>query len=86
MSSKNVIVFDTSDKHIAAALYRGRKNLKTTVESMSKGQAERLIPLLNELLDEAFLSWEDIHRIGVCTGPGNFTGCLLYTSPSPRDS
>ena len=80
MSSKNVIVFDTSDKHIAAALYRGRENIKTTVESMSKGQAERLIPLLNEILDEAFLSWEDIHRIGVCTGPGNFTGIRISVS------
>ena len=64
MSSKNVIVFDTSDKHIAAALYRGREKIKTTVEIMPKGQVERLIPLLNELLDEAFLSWADIHRIG----------------------
>ena len=80
MSSKNVIVFDTSDKHIAAALYRGRENIKTTVESMSKGQAERLIPLLNEILDEAFLSWEDIYRIGVCTGPGNFTGIRISVS------
>ena len=80
MSNKNVIVFDTSDKHIAAALYRGRKNIKTTVESMPKGQAERLIPLLNEILDEAFLSWEDIYRIGVCTGPGNFTGIRISVS------
>ena len=75
-----MIVFDTSDKHIAAALYRGKENIKTTVESMSKGQAERLIPLLNELLDKAFLSWVDIHRIGVCTGPGNFTGIRMSVS------
>ena len=80
MSSKNVIVFDTSDKHIAAALYRGRENIKTTVKSMPKGQAEQLFPLLNELLEEAFISWEHIHRIGVCTGPGNFTGIRISVS------
>ncbi len=80
MYNQNVIVFDTSDKYVAAAIYRGEENITTNIESMSKGQAERLIPLLDELLHRSRLNWDDIYRIGVCTGPGNFTGIRISVS------
>ncbi len=44
---------------------------------MATGQAERLMPLLAELLAEAGVGWPDIARIGVGTGPGNFTGTRI---------
>ncbi len=44
---------------------------------MGRGQAERLFPLLTELLDEAGLAWADLAAIGVGTGPGNFTGLRI---------
>lgn len=44
---------------------------------MVKGQAERLIPLLEELLSDAGLAWPDICIIGIGTGPGNFTGVRI---------
>lgn len=44
---------------------------------MTKGQAERLFPLLEELLAEAGLSWSDLDAIGVGVGPGNFTGIRI---------
>ena len=44
---------------------------------MAKGQAERLIPLLEELLTEAGIAWRDLCAIGVSTGPGNFTGVRI---------
>lgn len=44
---------------------------------MEKGQAERLLPMLQEMLAEAGAGWGDIGRIGVCTGPGNFTGIRI---------
>ena len=47
---------------------------------MPRGQAERLMSLLNELLEEASLDWSDIGKIGVCTGPGNFTGIRIAVS------
>ncbi len=77
---ENVIVFDTSDQYIAAALYRGKENIQTKVEFMAKGQAEALMSFLNKLLAASSLNWSDLSKIGVCTGPGNFTGIRISVS------
>jgi tRNA threonylcarbamoyladenosine biosynthesis protein TsaB len=42
--------------------------------------AERLQPLLEEALAQAGLTWEDVARICVGTGPGGFTGLRLGVS------
>ncbi len=47
------------------------------IEPMARGQAERLLPLLEECLDETGLVWGDLDALAVCTGPGNFTGIRL---------
>ena len=44
---------------------------------MAKGQAERLVPLLEEMLVEAGVGWRELCAIGVGTGPGNFTGVRI---------
>ena len=77
---ENVVVFDTSNQYIAAALYRGKQKVQSILEFMTRGQAERLMSLLNELLEGASLDWSDIGKIGVCTGPGNFTGIRIAVS------
>lgn len=77
---ENVIVFDTSDRYIGAALYRGKENILTKIEFMAKGQAEALMSFLNKLLAVSSLNWSDMSKIGVCTGPGNFTGIRISVS------
>ena len=69
--------FDTSAAHCAAALLAGDRLIASRLEPMTRGQAERLMPLLAELLDETGHGWRDLARIGVCTGPGNFTGIRI---------
>ncbi|MCF3973669.1 tRNA (adenosine(37)-N6)-threonylcarbamoyltransferase complex dimerization subunit type 1 TsaB [Paracoccus salsus] len=69
-----VLGFDTSAAHCAAALLCGDRLLTLRHEEMGTGQAERLFPMLEEMLGEAGLGWSDIAVIGVGTGPGNFTG------------
>lgn len=46
-------------------------------EAMARGQAERLFPLLQEVLAETGTAWADLSVIGVGTGPGNFTGIRI---------
>ncbi len=47
---------------------------------MIKGQAERLVPLLQQVMDEHGAVWEELDAIGVGTGPGNFTGTRIAVS------
>lgn len=44
---------------------------------MAKGQAERLVALVEDLLKQAGITWRDLTAIGVGTGPGNFTGIRI---------
>ena len=72
-----ILGFDTSAAHCAAALVRGETVLASRAEDMAKGQAERLMPLLAELLAEAGLGWPDLAALAVGIGPGNFTGVRI---------
>jgi tRNA threonylcarbamoyladenosine biosynthesis protein TsaB len=75
-----ILAFDTSAAHCAVALLLGDAVLASRVEEMSKGQAERLFPLLAEVLAEAGKNWQNIDAIGCGIGPGNFTGIRLSVS------
>lgn len=79
-SDPTILAFDTSAAHCAAALLSGGRIVTSRAEEMSRGQAERLMPLLEEVLKEAGLSWRDLDAIGVGTGPGNFTGIRISVS------
>jgi tRNA threonylcarbamoyladenosine biosynthesis protein TsaB len=71
-----ILAFDTSAAYCAAALLcDGQVSVK--IEAMEKGQAERLMPLLGELLAEAGVIWRDLAAIAVGVGPGNFTGVRI---------
>ena len=76
MQPKAILAFDTSAAHCAAALLSGDR-LVLKAEAMDKGQAERLLPLLQEVLTTGGLDWSDLAAIGVGTGPGNFTGVRI---------
>jgi tRNA threonylcarbamoyladenosine biosynthesis protein TsaB len=71
-----ILAFDTSAAHCAAALLsEGRLILRD--EPMAKGQAERLMPMLEEVLAEGGIGWADLKALAVGTGPGNFTGVRI---------
>ena len=75
-----VLGFDTSAAHCAAALFCGDQVLVTRAEEMRRGQAERLMPLMEEVLAEGGVTWKDLDVIGVGVGPGNFTGIRISVS------
>jgi tRNA threonylcarbamoyl adenosine modification protein YeaZ len=76
-----ILGFDTSGPHVAAALRDASGRLcALRVEEMARGQAERLMPLIEALLQEAGAAWSDLTRIGVGIGPGNFTGIRIAVS------
>jgi len=75
-----VLSFDTAAAHCAAALVSGDQILGSMSEPLSKGQAERLIPMLEELLTSAGKNWAELDLIAVGIGPGNFTGVRISVS------
>jgi tRNA threonylcarbamoyl adenosine modification protein YeaZ len=74
------LAFDTSAAHCAAALLWRGQIVASCREEMSKGQAERLMPLLQEVLSGAGLGFQDLGALAVGTGPGNFTGIRIAVS------
>lgn len=77
MAGPLVLGFDTSAAHCAAALLSGDRLLAARSEEMGRGQAERLMPMLAEMLAAAGAGWADLAALGVGTGPGNFTGIRI---------
>ena len=73
---KTILAFDTSAAHCAAALLCNGQ-ITSHFEPMQKGQAERLIPMLEQILAGAGIGWPDLDALAVGTGPGNFTGVRI---------
>ncbi|MEZ7813396.1 MAG: tRNA threonylcarbamoyladenosine biosynthesis protein TsaB [Paracoccaceae bacterium] len=72
-----ILGFDTSAAHCAAALLCADRLIANSFEPMQKGQAEFLIPMLQDLLAQHGLDFRDLTALGVGIGPGNFTGVRI---------
>ena len=68
------LVFDTTAKGVVLGLYNDEKELKVIEKSMEFGQAEELALSVKNVLDEAKIDFSDVELLGVCVGPGSFTG------------
>ncbi len=75
-----VLGLDTSGGWCGAALIDVDICPAAAYENMARGQAERLFPMIEEVLEAAGATWSDIGRIGVGIGPGNFTGIRISVS------
>ena len=79
-----VLAIDTSEAFCSAALVDISEGSADTLGSLSeelgRGHAERLLPMLGEILEQSGKSYSDIERITVVTGPGTFTGLRIGLS------
>ena len=66
-----ILGFDTSGPRVGVALVRDGTVIAQSHEDMARGQAERLLPMIDELLRKEQTSWASVAKIGVGTGPGN---------------
>lgn len=67
-----ILGIDTSSGQCAVALVGDQVVVRN--EPMVRGHAEALFPMIDAVLAEAGVHFHDLTRIGVCTGPGSFTG------------
>lgn len=75
----NIIAFETSSSLFSVALKAGSHCLKYE-ELMTHQQAEKILPVVQGLIDEAGLRLQDLNAIALGQGPGNFTGLRISSS------
>lgn len=68
------LAFDTTANGCSVALLDDNRIIGKYDEEMDFGQAEVLIPKIEELLHNNNLKFSQIGLMGVCIGPGSFTG------------
>ncbi|MBA4130557.1 MAG: tRNA (adenosine(37)-N6)-threonylcarbamoyltransferase complex dimerization subunit type 1 TsaB [Hyphomicrobium sp.] len=77
----NVLGIDTCFPALSVAVGReiGTPDARvvSSTEPMATGHAERLLPLIADLLAQSGLAITDIDRIAVTVGPGSFTGTRI---------
>ncbi len=69
-----ILAIDSTHGTCSAAFFDGEKVVSEIVEEMERGQAERLIPMVQEVLKKANAGFPDVDAVAVTTGPGSFTG------------
>ncbi|HHG91063.1 MAG TPA: tRNA (adenosine(37)-N6)-threonylcarbamoyltransferase complex dimerization subunit type 1 TsaB [Devosia sp.] len=79
MNAPATLVIDTSGPHLQLALVRGGE-VTTLVEPLATGHAEILFVRLASFLKRNNLTYDDVSRIAVTTGPGSFTGLRIGIS------
>lgn len=72
-----LLVFDTSCGACSVAVWSGDCTIAERYEAMSRGQAERLLPMIEETLAAAGMAWGRLDAVGVTRGPGAFTGIRI---------
>jgi tRNA threonylcarbamoyladenosine biosynthesis protein TsaB len=79
---KIVLAIDTALVACAAAVYDAGLGQALAVQSiaMERGHAETLMPLIERVMREAAVSFEDLERVITTVGPGSFTGLRVGIS------
>jgi len=75
-----LLAIDTCEACCSVALLGADGQSYVISEKIGRGHAERLLPMIGELLTEAGLAYADLTRIAVTTGPGTFTGLRIGLS------
>jgi tRNA threonylcarbamoyladenosine biosynthesis protein TsaB len=77
----NVLAFDTCFDACSVCVAQSREEsvveLASALEHFETGHAERLIPMIEEVMRAAGVAFEAIDRVAVTLGPGTFTGVRI---------
>jgi len=81
LAAMNVLAFDTCFDACSACVAQTRADgsieAVSALERFETGNAERLVPMIDEVMQRAGVAFEDIQRLAVTVGPGTFTGTRI---------
>lgn len=76
-TAQTLLAFDAAGGACSAALWRHGQVVARRFEVMRRGQAERLVPMILEVMGEAECNFAQLDALAVTTGPGAFTGVRI---------
>ncbi len=68
------LVFDTTAQVCSVGIMKQNHLIDSYTKEMDFGQSEVLLPQIDIMLQRNNLKFSDIELLGVCIGPGSFTG------------
>jgi tRNA threonylcarbamoyladenosine biosynthesis protein TsaB len=77
MSARTLLAFDAAGRGCSAAVWRDGAVLAADRAAMARGQAERLVPMIESVLATAGVDHGELDALAVTTGPGAFTGVRI---------
>ena len=75
--SLKVLAFDTATSSCAITIWQNHQILAEEQQFIDRGHAEVLVPLIETVLIQANLSYQELDLLAVTTGPGAFTGIRI---------
>ena len=72
-----ILAIDTTGAFVSVALMTPDEVIGVLHEDMERGQGERLIPAVDELMRASGRSMQELTGVAVAVGPGSFTGVRI---------
>jgi tRNA threonylcarbamoyladenosine biosynthesis protein TsaB len=77
LKTMNILAIDGATGACSVALLSGDAVLSRRSARLDRGQAEILVPMVMDVLDEAGMGFPALDRLAVTVGPGSFTGVRI---------
>lgn len=77
VAARRLLAFDCAGAACSAAYWQDGAVRAKRHEIMARGQAERLVPMIEEVMAEAGADYAALEAIAVTCGPGGFTGLRI---------
>ncbi len=75
--AERLLAFDSAGAACSAAVWDTGRVVAARFEAMARGQSERLVPMIEEVMAEAGLDYDRLDALAVTLGPGGFTGVRI---------
>jgi len=75
--AQNILALDIAFGPLSACLLRRDASIFTVTGNDDRPHSQAIMPLLQQMLDEAALDWSELDMLAAGIGPGSFTGLRI---------